>query len=975
MSERSSSATDVGDNDLGTTISKPPKTVEQVMPQSVHVFASIPGQDPCNAFDNISNSDMPTPVVANGLESYDDKVKQVKAKFKVTHFDMKQGSDDLLYNCPACNSHEESALSTPDTNFDADKQNANDDTSEEPKSSSSSGSDPVSETSSDLLVLPSDLSVPASDMSVLQTDISTLPIGSDSSMLLDDKLDKSIDSDCPSNTLTTELTDVMSRFKATPLNLRQGSNDVVYNCSACQKPFLSLPNMITHLKCHEMCRPASPGSPTPRDVQNIVPNNPKDENFFEDKRNQGIDQESSEPCKNPDQKGNTTSVTCPVGDKSNDTSTDDMKTPSGNSSDVEEIEESDTVQPDGSVKAERCSPATCEICGRKYNSAAARNLHKLVKHGVGRWSTICRKCGERFFDEVAYREHLKGCEDEKEQEQIIESATEADLLTSQKVCEKTSNLLCKVCHQSFSSERELHSHMKEQYDIIVKKGEQITYQCCKCSYTSRKIEGNGILEHRHVVHHKVYLKCSFPNCSRTYSSCWGYRTHLNVVHYVGTYPFECVRCQKRFYTQKDFDVHTARTCPNIENKNTSQGYGDYAKMDMQESGFSIPPSSPSSNDSEKNVCLKCDKQFISYQSLCKHKKIVHELGPWKFTCARCNMRFWNKRDFVSHNQKDHEKLIRCNLCKENFLGEQGIADHIMGVHISIKKQEGKQEASKTKVLETTGEQDPRALKNYIYPERKAKIKARENIWKEENDRKHERMQDKGINKPTSRHRCDKCKKYFVSWLGLYNHQKFKHQKGRVKFIRKHHRRFTTEHCPEDAINPALKNQIEEVKAQNEQSEVIILDDRRETKCRLCGYQFKSDDILSLIRSLEAHMKEKHPNPQGNVCKKPAAHRNSTVASQQKSHANRTKRQRVFGPVHKQHRQEELTPVTLDCPYCSSQWKTVENLQFHIRAMHEKNKVQCHLCAQMFTRQTALNSHLNIVHRENAYNDPDYVPGV
>ncbi len=81
--------------------------------------------------------------------------------------------------------------------------------------------------------------------------------------------------------------------------------------------------------------------------------------------------------------------------------------------------------------------------------------------------------------------------------------------------------------------------MKEQYDICIKEGEQMMYQCCKCSYTSRKIEGNGILEHKRVAHNVVYLQCSFPNCSKRYESSSGYRSHLKVVHNIGKCRYEC----------------------------------------------------------------------------------------------------------------------------------------------------------------------------------------------------------------------------------------------------------------------------------------------------------------------------------------------------------------------------------------------------------------------------------------------------
>ena len=414
---------------------------------------------------------------------------------------------------------------------------------------------------------------------------------------------------------------------------------------------------------------------------------------------------------------------------------------------------------------------------------------------------------------------------------------------------------------------------------------------------------------------------------------------------------------------------------NRKKSTTKIGHVECSKQNLPETDLENPSSSVSPKACTRYSCPNCGNHFNCDKGLDTHRRIVHGIGKWKHTCNKCNVRFWKKPDLDTHIQEYHvqkkekKRLSWCNLCKRNFWGKQGIKNHNNRVHGTMKKRLEKHGVSSANMPNTIDQQDSRELKNYLYIERKAKIKAQENILIAQEFTKCKNTQDK----TNEGNRCNKCQKDFGSWLALYTHKKFKHKGRPVKFCRKHHRRFTSKHCPENVSTHKSINKPSKKEVQHEHKRRAFPFDARKIKCQLCGFQYKSDNIPLAITAMQVHIKEKHSRSRGNARRRPSLQHRNTTASEQEGNVDKAKRCLDSGAVDPR-TEEESKSVPIDCPYCCGKFKTEENLRLHIRALHEKNiSVQCRLCSKTFIGQTALKAHLNVAHGEDVSDDPDYVP--
>ncbi len=919
--------------------------IRQVKTERITQFESSSSKEPSTDVDE----DASTVVISDtdGQERKDEKVTVMKAKLKVTLFDMKRGNDDLLYICPVCNepflsqvkawNHLKCHDLDPSTSCDNDsiisQYDMNNDTSGK-SNLSTSGNDSDSD-----IFAESSVSVPTSE-----GDGSELT--SPKSSTADDDAKYKVSN---MGNAVGKVSDAMSKLQRIPLHKRQSNDNVLYNCSECKKPFLSLANAVNHTKCHKMCRPIPPGSPNITETM-VTSRSHIDDHDHQTKIND-FRQNS-----NQSEEFSTESITSPGPPIEN-----------AENGGLPAISQSSPTKKNSDIST------TCEICHKKYCNAAYCNLHKQVKHGVGNCDTTCVKCGMKFWSQDKLDKHMSSCKSGKP-------------VKPQVFLDKPEVFSCMEI-QEFQIDVEVGAKTDKTDEKMEKNKmhNQTSFKCLQCSHSFGS--KSGIVAHMQFVHKK--FMCADLSCSKSYGSIQNYKMHMYMVHNIGDYDLKCNNCKKKFWNKQELKKHVTKCKKYVcEWPSCQRSFQSKQSRGIHVTWHHRKTKNPMANKKHAKSNEAIPNEYSSH-SMTRAKvssKGNQPKGEERITCAICQKRFLFDYALESHMKFKHgvgyEKMVKV-MCVTEKKNKMNAAKKCVG-EVQLKTLEKKQR--KIRCKKCNRDFDCLAA---LFSHERFKHKNRQRLVCTKCERQFSCLaalysHERGKHKVRRSRECVKCERHFDSQYhyekhicthktkpspttGKEHHLSLKHVKGQSdKTVKEKPQLGQTKDGREIERSPVLRRiqrMSDETEKENHQ-----LDKKRENledkvTCSLCGYSYRSDNHLLRVGALKVHMREEHQSPQ---------------SAKQQMHITWVIRPDGHGAQQQDEEEEEFTGIPLNCPYCSGKFKNKENLRFHIHALHEKHgddHAECHLCKKRFIGKQPLNAHLSIIHGEDEEDDPDYIPEI
>ncbi|KAK6620431.1 hypothetical protein RUM44_006832 [Polyplax serrata] len=326
----------------------------------------------------------------------------------------------------------------------------------------------------------------------------------------------------------------------------------------------------------------------------------------------------------------------------------------------------------------------CEICFKEFVSSEGFEYHRKNQHGAQSKEKKMRNKGELT---VVSQEDEKG--------EVVE------------------NFLCRVCSESFPAKEVLQEHVKSHNRSKPTEGKPAAHLCCICpkSFTSSdglkyhlathtgekryscSICGKRFIKKTHLFEHVAthsqvkFFKCS--RCPRTFSTHSAYRKHVK--HFPGPHSFSCVKCGKLFTKESMLEKHVCVDLVNVtmapevkalltENpKETSVRQPEVVEQTETKATVtrgSVRVSSDVSGSTENgpHSCYKCFNVFPSLEELQTHQN--EHVGKQHYQCRFCPEMFKRADDFSTHI-RDHlgSSPYMCLKCNRKFISPLTLALH------------------------------------------------------------------------------------------------------------------------------------------------------------------------------------------------------------------------------------------------------------------------------------------------------------
>ena len=297
-----------------------------------------------------------------------------------------------------------------------------------------------------------------------------------------------------------------------------------------------------------------------------------------------------------------------------------------------------------------CVKHKCDLCGIEYRTLAAFQMHMAKNHNTEEGPVLmCDKCDFSAPHKLLLQHHV---------------LTKHDIDKHKK---------CPCCDFQTVKTQKLYIHIDNHHPEYGDK----KFVCDKC--------GNNFIYESSLKHH-ANSRCKLSDrikshvctsCDSTFQTIQGLKRHTDSVH-EKLKPFTCTVCDQSFSRKNHMSVHMATVhekqkpfrCDICETKFTS-------KSALKEHVFVIHEK----NKLEKSYkCSLCDSQFQKSNKLHDHIKVVHE-GE-KFPCTICNKEFRSRGSLKVHIAGIHEDKnpYQCDLCGKRFHMQSKVTKHILMVH-------------------------------------------------------------------------------------------------------------------------------------------------------------------------------------------------------------------------------------------------------------------------------------------------------
>ncbi|KAJ8675116.1 hypothetical protein QAD02_010902 [Eretmocerus hayati] len=408
---------------------------------------------------------------------------------------------------------------------------------------------------------------------------------------------------------------------------------------------------------------------------------------------------------------------------------------------------------------------------------------------------ICHLCGEKFFDEEIFQNHMKNLHPEVKIEE--EHASSDDFEKS----------VCQYCGDSFFTKQELTSHKNVSCKIVnflsedgIEKNLDESFRCWRCP----KIFKNQMSLMDHVEDHNISNHtCKF--CDYDARSFRDLENHINLRHYAGAGSVICHDCGEIFKTKRRLISHWDST-HSIKEEFTNGKVPEFGcehchkvfkfqkdvnrheRTHFSEYSYSCDFCD---YDCASSTCLKRHVE-INHPFECDEKKPIAE----RFFCDQCDKSYKTKTELTDHfNQHTGETPYQCTTCKMNFHMKQQLNVHRKKKH-------------------------PKS-KNKKYSKRICHI-CKKVLANKENLAKHMTRHEPDAQK----HLCDICGKSFSNNDHLKVHKRI--HTGQKDYV--------CEHCGKGFTNSTLLTQ-----------HVRVHTGEKPYKCDICGKAFSQKTTLTIHR--------------------------------------------------------------------------------------------------------------------------------
>ncbi|ERL84088.1 zinc finger protein 266 [Dendroctonus ponderosae] len=234
------------------------------------------------------------------------------------------------------------------------------------------------------------------------------------------------------------------------------------------------------------------------------------------------------------------------------------------------------------------------------------------------------------------------------------------------------------CSAKFSRPYRLKNHILTHHGDAGKPY-KCTFEDCSKTYSSQShLKRHEIAAHLGEDVESTEVLCEEENCGLIFSNKYNLKKHIARIH--ADLPFECHTCSEKFRRKSQLNVHKVE----IHTEEAPYNCKDCPKTFVQFHQYQ------KHQRSHKNYKCDCDEIFSRWTEYLKHKKTSCSLPKTQYTCAICNKTFSLKQNLAEHCLHVHlpdsrSEVFKCSYidCNRSYHYKKNLDFHIKKFHSQI----------------------------------------------------------------------------------------------------------------------------------------------------------------------------------------------------------------------------------------------------------------------------------------------------